>query len=61
MEEDSLDSLERYSGRDASAQKRKMEQTAQMRLSDEVTTPDVDKLPIGAGGPGVFALCGCGI
>ncbi|HEV8292147.1 MAG TPA: ribosome small subunit-dependent GTPase A [Tepidisphaeraceae bacterium] len=47
MEEDALDSVERYSGRDASAQKRKMEQTAQMRLSDEVATPDVEKLPIG--------------
>src|SRR5205814_7985057 len=47
MEEDALDSQERYSGRDASAQKKKMEQTAQMRAAEEVGTPDVEKLPIG--------------
>lgn len=47
MEEDALDSMEHYSGRDASAQKKKMEQTAQMRAAVEVGTPDVEKLPVG--------------
>src|SRR3954470_12319660 len=47
MEEDALDSMEHYSGRDASAQKKQMEQTAQMRAAVEVGTPDVEKLPIG--------------
>jgi ribosome biogenesis GTPase len=47
MDEDQLDSVERYSGRDASAQKRKMEQTAQLRTDQEVTTPDIESLPIG--------------
>src|SRR5436190_10984144 len=48
MEEDALDSQEKYSGRDASAQKRKMEQTALMRLAEETAAAiDIDALPIG--------------
>src|SRR5215212_4164201 len=47
MEEDGLDAKEDYSGRDASAQKKKMEQTASKRAAGEVGAPDVEKLPIG--------------
>jgi ribosome biogenesis GTPase / thiamine phosphate phosphatase len=47
MDEDALDAKEDYSGRDASAQKKKMEQTAQLREAEEITTPDVEKLPVG--------------
>jgi ribosome biogenesis GTPase / thiamine phosphate phosphatase len=47
MEEDRLDSVEKYSGRDASAQKRKMEQTALLRLAEESADVNVEKLPVG--------------
>jgi ribosome biogenesis GTPase len=48
IDEDSMDTVERYSGRDASAQKRKMEQTALLRLAEESATAiDMDTLPIG--------------
>src|SRR5712671_2615696 len=47
IEEDRLDASERYSGRDASAQQRKMEKTALLRLAEEAVDADVDKLPIG--------------
>jgi len=46
IEEDRLDASERYSGRDASAQQRKMEKTALLRLAEESAAPDVEKLPV---------------
>jgi ribosome biogenesis GTPase len=47
MNEDALESVERYSGRDSSAQQRKMEQTILLRKAEESLTPDIDTLPVG--------------
>jgi len=47
IEEDRLDAVERFSGRDASAQQRKMEQTSLLRLAEEAVDTNFDQLPIG--------------
>src|SRR5205807_1034152 len=47
IDDDRLDGIERFSGRDASAQQRKMQQTALLRLAEESADTDVEKLPVG--------------
>jgi len=47
MNEDALESVERFSGRDASAQQRKMQQTALLRVAEEAAVANIDQLPIG--------------
>jgi len=47
IDEDALDTQERYSGRDASAQRRKMEQTALLRIAEDAASADVENLPVG--------------
>jgi len=47
MNEDALESVERFSGRDSSAQQRKMQKTSVLRAAEESATPDIDNLPVG--------------
>jgi ribosome biogenesis GTPase len=47
MDEDALHPVERFSGRDDSAQQRKMQQTALLRLAEESAGADIEKLPVG--------------
>jgi ribosome biogenesis GTPase len=47
MNEDALESVQRLSGRDSSAQQRKMEKTALLRVAEESVTPNIDTLPVG--------------
>ena len=47
MNEDALESVERFSGRESSAQQRKMQRTALLRLAEEAADANIDQLPIG--------------
>jgi len=47
MNEDALEQVERFSGRENSAQQRKMQQTALLRLAEEAADANIDQLPIG--------------
>lgn len=47
MNEDALEGIERFSGRESSAQQRKMQRTALLRFAEEEASANIDQLPVG--------------